>query len=66
MSADNHISAIPRWMNSGHVDVAIHCALADLAVQVARIANALEYQLNIDPTDFPDTSNKHDLYGGVP
>lgn len=59
----DRISPTPRWDKAGHVDVAIHCAIADLTVQVARIANVLEYTMaSIDPKMFPDTSNKQ-IYG---
>jgi hypothetical protein len=57
-------SPVPRWEVAGHVDVAIHCAIADLTVQVARIANALEYQLGIQPDKFPETDN--DVLGANP
>lgn len=52
-------SPTPRWDIAGHPDVAIHCAIADLTVQVARIANVLEYTMaNIEPKTFPCTDNE--------
>lgn len=53
------ISPTPRWDIARHVDVAVHAAIADLTVQVARIANVLEYTMaNIEPNRFPDTTNE--------
>ena len=54
----NLISPTPRWDIAGHPDVAIHMAIADLTVQVARIANALEYHSGINPKEFPCTDNE--------
>lgn len=52
------VSPTPRWDIAGHPDVAVHMALADLTVQVARIANALEYQAGMKPDGFPCTDNE--------
>ncbi len=59
MSDRPRISPTPRFDSNDPRNLSsIACAIADLTVQVARIANALEYQLNIEPTKFPDTSNE--------
>ncbi len=61
MSEQVGISATPRYdRNDPRNQSCIADALADLTIQVARIANVLEYQVNIDPATFPDTRDTND------
>lgn len=47
----------PRYdQNDPRNPSAVADAIADLADQVARVANALEYQLNVNPSTFPKSS----------